>query len=200
MAAQTVKEIKKELYLMMHKAEQMLELTEDAFAKNMTKQLDQAMDLGREIHTKEDELTAALAKLASSDAEARRLISVPALVEKAATSIERIADNTRIKIKDALLFSDKAMQETSQLIAKAKDMLKKASEALVTGTPASVTAASQEGDAVIHMANDFATAHEDRLVTGECSPKSSSTYLCMLYAFEDLAAYTKDALKKIAAK
>lgn len=200
MAAQTVKEIKKELYLMMHKAEQMLELSEEAFAKNMTKQLDQAMDLGRDIHAKEDELTAALAKMAASDPEARTLLSIPGLVEKAATSIERIADNTRTKIKEALLFSDKANQETSQMIAKAKDMLKKAGEALVTGTPALVAAASQEGDSVIRMANDFATAHEDRLVTGECSPKSSSTYLCMLYAFEDLAAYTKDALRKISAK
>jgi hypothetical protein len=53
---------------------------------------------------------------------------------------------------------------------------------------------------MIHMSNEFATAHEDRLVAGECSPKSSSNYLCILYAFEDMASHTKDALNKLAPK
>jgi Na+/phosphate symporter len=50
------------------------------------------------------------------------------------------------------------------------------------------------------MSNDFATAHEDRLVAGQCSPKTSSNYLCILYAFEDLASHTKDAVKKLSMK
>jgi hypothetical protein len=37
-------------------------------------------------------------------------------------------------------------------------------------------------------------------VTGECSPKSSSTYLCILYAFEDMGAHIKDATKRLAGK
>jgi hypothetical protein len=50
------------------------------------------------------------------------------------------------------------------------------------------------------MANDFATAHEERLVTGECSPKSSSTYLCILYAFDDMGAYLKESVKRLSGK
>ena len=72
-------------------------------------------------------------------------------------------------------------------------MLKKAGEAAVTGSKATIESALAESDAIERMANDFATAHEDRLVTGECSPKSSSTYLCILYAFEDMGAHIKDA-------
>lgn len=200
MDAQNIKDIKKDIYLMTHKAGEMLELVEDAFTKNKTAQLDQAGELATEINKKEDELTSALAKLAQSNAEARAILSVPALVEKAATAIERIVDGIRVKIKEDLLFSDKAMQETSKLIAASKKMLKKAGEAVVTSTQAAINAVSEESDMIIKMSNDFATAHEDRLVTGECSPKSSSTYLCILYAFEDLASYTKDAVKKVLQK
>lgn len=196
MPEQTVKDLKKELYLMMHKAQEMLELAEDAFAKNKATALDQAAELAREIHRKEDVLTEALSKMAAKNGDARSLVGVPGHVEKIATSIERIVDGVRVKIKEGLLFSDKAIQETGTMIARAKDVLKKAGETMVTGAAAAADAVRSESDAIISMADGFATTHEERLVTGECSPKSSSTYLCILYAFEDLASHTKEAVRK----
>lgn len=196
MAEQTVKDLKKEIYLVMHKAQSMLELTEDAFLKNKLAPLDQAEELANEIHAKEDSLTAILAKMSSTNNEARSLLTVPAHIEKIATAIKRIGQHSRDRIKEGLLFSDKAIQETGTLIARAKDVLKKAGETMVTGAAAAVDAVRTESDAIISMADSFATTHEERLVSGECSPKSSSTYLCILYAFEDLASHTKDAVKK----
>ncbi len=197
MPAQTAKDIKKDIYLLLNKAGQMLELTEEAFVKNKVASLDQADELAREIHSKEDALTEALAKISASNGEARTLLPVPGSVEKIATSIERIMENTRGKIRDALLVSDKGMQEAAKLFAAAREVLKKAGEAVVTGTKPGADAVIKESDAVIQMTNAFATSHEDRLVTGECSPKSSSMYLCVLYAFEDIAGHTKEAIKKL---
>ncbi len=200
MAEQTVKDVKKEIYLIMHKAQEMLELTEDGFMKNKVAPLDQADDLANEIHTKEDVLTATLAKMASTSNEARSILSVPAHIEKIATSIKRINENSRSRIKEGLLFSDKAILETGKLFTKSKEILKKSGEAAVTGAPATLSAVLAESDALERMANDFATTHEERLVTGECSPKSSSTYLCILYAFEDMGAHIKNTLKKLSGK
>ncbi len=200
MTDQTVKDLKKDIYLVMHKAQVMLELTEDGFMKNKLSSLDEADELAGEIHTKEDLLTATLAKMSSADSEARALLTVPSHVEKIATSIKRITENSRSRIKEGLLFSDKAILETGKLFAKAKDVLKKAGEASVTGAAATVDGALAESDAIERMANEFATAHEERLVTGECSPKSSSTYLCILYAFEDMGAHIKDAVKRLSGK
>jgi phosphate:Na+ symporter len=200
MPEQTIKDVKKEIYLIMHKAQEMLELTEDGFTKNKVLALDQADELAKEIHAKEDLLTGTLAKIASANNEARTLLAVPSHIEKIATSIKRITENSRARIKEGLLFSDKAILETGRLFTKAKDALKKAGEAAVTGAQATVESAVAESDAIERMANDFATAHEDRLVTGECSPKSSSIYLCILYAFEDMGAHIKDAVKKLSGK
>jgi len=200
MPDQAIKDIKKDLYLLMHKAEQMLELTEDAFMKSKVASLDQAESLAREIRAREDALTEKLAKLAPSDSSARAILSVPVHIEKIAVSIERIISNVRIKIKEGLLFSDKAIQETGRLLVKGKEMLKKAGEAVVTSSPESLETVRVDSEAMIRLANDFATTHEDRLVAGECSPKASSNYLCMLYAFEDMAAHAKDAVKKLSTK
>lgn len=200
MPDQAMKDIKKSLYLLTHKTEQMLELAEDAFMKSKIGSLDQADSLAREIRSQEDALTEKLAKLAAADSAARAIISVPVHIEKIAVSIERIVSNVRVKIKEGLLFSDKATQETGRLLAKGKEVLKKAGEAIVTASPESLETVRIESDEMIRMSNDFATSHEDRLVAGECSPKASSNYLCILYAFEDIASHAKDAVKKIAAK
>lgn len=198
MSEPTVKDLKKDMYLIMHKAQEMLELTEDAFMKSKIASIEKADELAKEIYAKEDALTAALAKLAAANPEARTMLSAPAHIEKIATSIKRITENIATRIKEGLLFSDKAIQESGTMFAKSKEVLKKAGEAAVTGTNAE--AIRKDADAIIKMADDYATAHEERLVTGECSPKASSTYLCMLYAFEDLASHTKDVVKKMVAK
>lgn len=200
MSEQTIKDLKKEIYLLMRKAQEMLELTEDGFMKNKLASLDQADELAKEIHTKEDALTAALAKMASANSEARALLIVPSYIEKIATSIKRITENSRVRIKEGMLFSDKAILETGKLFTKAKDVLKKAGEAAITSSPATVESALTESDVMERIANDYATAHEERLVTGECSPKSSSTYLCILYAFDDMGAHIKNALKRFSGK
>ncbi len=198
MAEQTIKDVKKDIYLIMHKALEMVELTEDGFTKSKLSALDQADELSKEIHTKEDALTATLAKLASANGEARKILTVPSHIEKIATSIKRITENSRCRIKEGMLFSDRAILETGKLFTKTKEVLKKAGEAAVTGAQATIAGAVSESDAIERMANDFATAHEERLVTGECSPRSSSTYLCILYAFEDMGAHIKDATRRLA--
>jgi Na+/phosphate symporter len=200
MAEQTVKDLKKEIYLLMHKAQSMLELSEDGFMKSKVSSLDEADELAKEIHAKEDVLTAALAKMAATNSEARSILSVPANVEKIATTIKRISQNSRERIKEGLLFSDKAILESGKLFSKTKDILKKAGETAVTGAQTTVENVLSETDALERMANDFATAHEERLVAGECSPKASSNYLCILYAFDDMGAYIKNAVKKLSGK
>lgn len=196
MAEQTIKDLKKDAYLMMHKVEQMLELTEDAFRKNHVQSLDQAREISAEVKAKEDALTEKLAKLAATDPQARLLLPVPMYIEKIALNIERMSESIRTKIKEGLLFSDRAILETGKMLAQGKDILKKTSELMVTGSAASAEAVRKETNAMVAMATQYASAHEDRLIAGECSPKSSSVYLCIIYSFEDIASLVKDAVDR----
>ncbi len=200
MPAKTVKDIKKDIYLMLHKTQEMLDLTADAFMKSKPSKLDEASEISKEIHRNEDDLTDALVKMAPGNGEARTMLTVPAHLEKIATSVERVIDQTRNRIKDGMLFSDKAIQETAVLFKSGADILKKAGDAIVTGNKAAADAVMVESDKMVRMANDFSTAHENRLVSGECSPRLSTTYLCILYAFEDLGWHAKETVRKMAAK
>jgi Na+/phosphate symporter len=200
MPEQAIKDLKKDIYLMLHKSLEMLELAEDAFVKNKLASLDKAVELAQEIQVREDRLTEALSKISSTSPEARAILGVPAHIEKIAYNLRRLSDGIRTKITEALLFSDKAIQETNLLFGKSKDVLKKASDAAVTANVTLGNAVTSEADEIARLADAFATSHEDRLVTGECSPKTSSTYLCFLYSFEDAVSHAKEVVKKIIAK
>jgi Na+/phosphate symporter len=200
MVERTIKDLKKEIYLTLHTAQSMLELTEDGFMKNKLSALDQADELAKELHAKQDALTASLAKSASADIEARALLAATSHIEIIAANIKRINEGCRARVKEGLLFSDKGIREAGKLFAKAIEILKKAGEATVTGAAATVESTLIESDAIRRMATEFATAHEERLMACECSPKTSSTYLGMLYAFEDMGAHVKDAMKKLSGK
>jgi len=184
----------------MHKAQEMVDLAEDGFMKGRLSSLNQAHELAIEIHTKDDVLVAALANIASGTREAKYLLSVPSHIESIASSIIRIIEGIRTRIKEGLLFSDRAMLELQRLFTTAKHALKKAGEAAVTGAKTTIQDVLGESDALGRMTNEFATAHEERLVTGECPPKSSSTYLSMLYAFEEMSAHIKHAAIKLSCK
>lgn len=200
MAEQTMKDLKKDIYLMLHKSLEMMELIEDGFVKSKVSALDQAEDLAKDIQVREDRLTETLSKLAAANSEARGILGVPGHIEKIAYNLRRLNDGIRTKNKEALLFSDKAMQETGTLFAKAKEILKNASDAAVTSNTAAADKVKSEAEALVGLADGFATAHEDRLVAGECSPKTSSTYLCILYSFEDVVSHAKEVVKKLTAK
>lgn len=200
MSEHAIKDLKKDIYMMLHKSLEMLELAEDAFVKNKLAALDQAEELAKEIQVKEDHLTETLSKISSSSPEARAILGVPAHIEKVAFNLRRLSDGIRTKITDGLLFSDKAIQETGTLFSKAKDVLKKSADASVTANAAVAEAVTIEADEIVRMAERNATSHEDRLVTGECSPKTSSTYLCILYSFEDVVSHTKEVVKKMTGK
>jgi Na+/phosphate symporter len=200
MVEQTVKEIKKELYLLMHKMLEMLDLAEDGFTKHKLSTLTEADELAKEIHAKEDSLIAALAEIAATDNEARALLAIPSLIANTTISISRITEGCRTRTKDGLLFSDKAISEAKKLFSTAKNILKHAGESTVTAAKASIDTTLMESDALMRMANEFATAHEERLVAGICKVSCSSTYLRMLYAFEDIGAHMKDVVQRLSVK
>ena len=181
----------------MHKAQEMVDLAEDGFMKSKLSSLKEVMELAEEIHSKEDGLVASLAEIASASSEARSLLSVPFHIGNIAINIIRVSEGARVRIKEGLLFSDKAIQETQKLFITAKHALKKAGEAAITGVQTTIQDVQRDGDTLERLTNEFATAHEERLVTGECPPKSSSTYLSILYAFQDMGAHIKNAVIKL---
>jgi len=200
MAEQSLKDIKHDMYLTLHKVRELVGLAEDAFSKNKLSSLSQADELAQEIQAKEVQIIASLAKMAATNEEARSLLVVPSHIKSIATSTMRLIENIRKRIKGSVLFTDKAITEAHQLFTSVQDALKKAGDAAVTGEKAIIESVIAISDAIARMTIDFSTLHEVRLVNAKCCSLASSTYLDMLHAFEDMSMHLKSAMKKFPGK
>lgn len=197
------KEFIDELKTMCLKAEEMLDISLQGFAKHSVKLIDKAEKLGKELHYKEVGFAADLvekAKLLDSEEDKRYLMGLVSV----GNHIEMIEDNVlnllrciKQKVDDSLLFSEKAVDELDFLFASTRDILKSTGDALVTENKTIIKHILDSEASLSQKADDFEVGHEERLISGVCTPKASSLYLDMVNSIKEINWHVKQVLERI---
>lgn len=101
------------------------------------------------------------------------------------------------KIREGLLFSDKAVAEIRELFEGTEELLGHFQDLLVTHN--SVLRQYIVGKTLEfeEKMRHFATEHEERLIKGICLPRSSTVYLGLLDAFKEILWGLKKAATQI---
>lgn len=125
-------------------------------------------------------------------------ISVSGWLMTIAGNIEKFADLNDKKIKDGLLFSDKAVEEVTFLLQRLIDIMKPASDIILARNEIlSNYVQESEGD-IMRKALEYSTLHEERLIEGICHPVASTVYVNMLDAIKSIAWHAKQIAIKLA--
>ncbi|GAB4431226.1 MAG: hypothetical protein OHK0040_00380 [bacterium] len=175
---------------------EMVSLTYDGFIKHKKSFLHDAEKIGKNIHQFEKEFTSEIVKEGNKES-VRLLISIAGHIERMGDCIENVIKTVHTKIAEGTLFSDKAVSELNYLFNSVKDILRDTKDIIVTLNPVLVEHTISLGNKVNQMADEFATLHEERLVTGICHPKHSSMYLDMLDNLRMVIWHVKEAVKKL---
>jgi Na+/phosphate symporter len=189
-------ELIRKLHNMSHDIERILKLVKEAFIHNNTSILDEAEKRSKEVHKREKELTAELAKI-SKDAEIKIYLPIPGHLERVGDFIEGIISCIRTKEKEALLFSDKAIIEINNLINDTRKLLNNISDLILSKNVTLAKEIKEEVLDITDKANNFATEHEDRLIEGICQPKSSSVFLSILDSIKGIALHSQRISERI---
>lgn len=96
------------------------------------------------------------------------------------TSVADLLSSVRTMLEDAVPFTDRAMREINSLFEKGIELLECARDALITENRVLVRHVLASGGQYAQLANDYAMAHQQRLVEGVCVPQASAVYLGML--------------------
>ena len=191
------KEIIGKLYDLNQKAVECIFLLKNAFIFNSSKSLDECEAKTKSILEAEKALTGEFIEDAKVDPDSRGYVSVPGYIERMADFIEDIACCIRTKIIDGILFSDKAIAETTFLLEKLQDVLRNTSDIILSRNAILREYVIESAAEISRSANDFATMHEDRLIEGLCMPVASPLYLHMLDAIKGIAWHGKQIAEKI---
>lgn len=181
------------LLVMVSKLLQMTELLYKSFVIPDPEKIKTCETLGAEIHKEEKDLTTAIVCSPSTTSEVLKIVLLfPGKLERAGDLLESMLNVARIKGRDGIPFSDKAQTELTQLFDLLKEMLRNFRDLLSTLNPGLLAILLNQQKQLAQMTLDFALAHEDRLISGLCSPKASSLYLDILDSVRNINRHFRD--------
>lgn len=155
---------------------QMIGITYEGFIKHKKALLAEAESLGRKVHESEKVIAEALVSGGDRDG-AKALLSLAGHVERAGDCVESVIRVVHSKIKEGTLFSEKAVSELTYVYNTVKDLTRHVKDLVLTLNPFLADHVINTADKFSEAAQEFATAHEERLIAGVCQPVHSAMYL-----------------------
>jgi Na+/phosphate symporter len=192
MAVMALKEIVSETHDLFSDMIDGLDRLHEGFIYNNLKSVEEARPEFAAARERGPRLTEALLRERDDNPNAVIYVSVPSHLERSAAELERIAASLDAKIREDLLFSDKAQSEVNFMFEKIKDILSNTRDMLLARNTIIGNYIMESEHALTMSANDFSTQHEERLIEGVCLPKASAVYLELLGAFKAIAWHSKE--------
>ena len=109
-----------------------------------------------------------------------KLLSILTHLNMIAETFAGLSSPLEKKIKDAVLFSDKAVTQTNRLFDSAAGLLRTLLDILLTDNDFLKKYAVDESRKLSHNCMVFASEHEDRLIEGVCAPQAAPIFLAIL--------------------
>lgn len=186
------RDLKKDICRMSNRAKRMIDLVRLGFNRHSLGDLEEAEKIGTDIHNREEELTALLAKTGSP------LTAIPGHLERIGNNLESILNSARTKVDKGILFSDKAVNELNTLFESTSELLWSLGDAIMTSNRVLLDHIMKKGKELVNLADEYADFHEERLVRGICVPQSAPLYLAILDSLKGVSWHIRKSAEVVA--
>lgn len=191
------KELLKEIHSMGSNIENCMTFLQTAFIYNSSKPLKDCNEIVQSVKKIESELTKKITELAKNNPDLKPYVSIPVHFLRIGENIEKLSELIDKKIKDNILFSDKAVSEITFLLERLSDILRPSSDIILAKNIILKKYVEESESDIIKRAIEYATLHEDRLIEGLCLPVASSIYIHMLDSIKNIAWHAKEIAVKV---
>jgi len=177
-----------------------ISLIQNAFIYNRPKPLDECGRQVKDMLAKGAELVQDTAELHSGDAAWKPYVLIPHHILSIAQGIEKLSRLIRKKVDEKILFSDKAVNESTYLLQRLTELLAPTADIVLARNIFLCMYIQESQASVSTMALQYATLHEERLIRGACNDLASPVYIGMLDALKDIAWHSREIAVKLAGK
>jgi len=186
------------LHKMGNDEEDCILLLQTSLLYNTSTLLNDCREKVQQIKKIEPQISQTIAKLAMDDLSLKPYLSIPVYILRIAENIERIIELIDKKVRDEILFSDKATDEITFLFQRLIDILNTTAEIILARNKILSKYVEESEKGVIRRAIEYATLHEERLIEGSCLPVASAIYIYMLDIVKSIAWHAKEIALKLA--
>lgn len=176
----------------------MLELSFQAFLKNNENILNDTKPIMEKIDDQVIELAVKVPVLELEEKEEiTKILSVINSLESMKYNVVKVMNQTSSKIYDGVLFTEKAVSELKSLFGLVVELVNDLNDVLITENQVLIKHIIDQVKVIEEETQKYATEHEERLVVGQCLPKSSTLYLLILDSLRDILWYVKSISKEL---
>lgn len=189
-----------------YKAAEILGMSIEGFTRHSIKIIDDTEKLSKELHYEETGLVAKLltkAKMTSSGKQKKYisgLITIGNHIELIEDNVLNLLSTIRKKVEEAILFSDKAVDELNFLYSNTKGIIKSTADALVTKNRILAKHILEEEATLREKACAYEAVHEDRMVSGVCVPEASKLYIDMVNSIREINWHARQVIERMFAE
>ncbi len=173
------------------KTEESISILQNAFYCNKSSFLEDARALTGSIREKVTKLTREIEAATQVAPKLEAYVTIPRHLERISDHIDKIAYNIGVKIKENILFSDKAISETTYMLQRTKEILNTLTDFILARNNFIADYLREAEQEIERSAARFSTLHENRLIEGLCSDKASGIFLHILDSVKVIAWHTR---------
>ncbi|MCL4537432.1 MAG: hypothetical protein M1610_07570 [Nitrospirae bacterium] len=192
-----VKDLLRSIHFMGNNAENCISLLQTAFIYNSSKPLKDCHSRVEDIKKAEAPLTKRTTEISRDNPDLKPYISIPVHLLRIGENIEKLTELMDKKIKDNILFSDRAVTEITFLLQRLSDILRPTADMILAKNTILRRYIEESEIGIVKRATEYATLHEERLIEGLCLPVASSIYINMLDAIKNIAWHAKEIAVKL---
>jgi Na+/phosphate symporter len=169
----------------------------DAFNRHSPLSLKELQNLKGDVTPNIQTTSMQLRSLMARQPEAERAVllrlhSILNHMEIIGENIGGLATPIEKKVKEAILFSDKAVTQTNYLFDQHIGIIRSVLDVVKTDNEFLKQFVLVEGRKLIQASLDFATEHEDRLIEGLCLPQAAPLFLAILDKMRSIGQHEVD--------
>jgi len=172
-------------------------LLQRAFMRNSLEPLNACREKLAVFRNAEPELTKKVKELVRKDETKKEYTTVLHHLMGICDDLSELTVPLETKIKERMMFSDRAVTEISFLSQNLAELLKATGDLILVKNPILLRYVEESEIMVTKMAIDYATQHEERMIEGLCLPVASPLFLKMLEIFKGIARKAKEIASEL---
>ncbi len=190
--------VNNDLLGMLNHTKEILEMLDKGFNKHNLEYLGKVEGLEENLYKDSEKLLKSL--LDEKDATGiKHFIPVPEHFNRIGKGLNKMFNAINKKVTDGILFSDKSVTEANELFSELQELLNSLRDCVNACSGTLVEHICSSVKELCELADEYAIFHEDRLISGVCTPMNATIYLDILDSFKSIAWHVGEISRNIAA-
>jgi Na+/phosphate symporter len=128
-----------------------------------------------------------LTKLEKKDELETKFLNLLPTIQRIGLAMDDVLSRIKRKTESGLLFTDKGNAEILDIMRRVRDLIRDTKDYYATKNPTLYNTGKTHLDDLVNLVHKYADEHQQRMISGICTPRTSYVYVDMMESLKRMA-------------